>query len=256
MSLPLLKQEYVPANVGPPKYDQVYTAILTHQAKDDRTARCYLSSATDNNTSRFESGDILDPMEDVPFGIAIRSTKRHQALSFTKSELSSFAAPESIPEGPGISAVISLADSHCGVQFASGILKMKRVWTKLNPDGEFVEIFEGFVSFNVSYSGLYKGKGHGNGEKFKSAFWAVRARRDKAGKEIGLRPMTPVSISSITDDYVEVVDPVNNPANEVVQLNQVGDDPISEVFLPLIFSGYASPKLLRPQDSWEILTPT
>ena len=61
-----------------------------------------------------------------------------------------------------------------------------------------MKLFEGFVSFNVSYSGLYKRKGHGNGEKIKFAFWGVRAPRDKAGKEIGLCPMTPVSISRVS----------------------------------------------------------
>jgi len=136
-------------------------------------------------------------MEEMPFDITIDSVQRHESLLFTKSELSSFAAPDAIPEGPGISGEMELADSHCGIQSASGAFKIKRVWTKPNPDvdGEFAELFEGFVSFDVSYSGLYRRKGHGNGDSVEFAFWGVRARKDKDGKEIGLRPMIPVSVS-------------------------------------------------------------
>jgi hypothetical protein len=156
-----------------------------------------------------------DPMEEMPFDITIDSVRRHESLSFTRTELLSFAAPDAIPEGPGISGEMELADSHCGIQSASGVFKIQRVWTKPNPDvdGELVELFEGFLSFNVSYSGLYRRKGHGNGDNKKFAFWGVRARINKDGKEIGLCPMIPVSVSG----------------------EQVGDDPKSEAFLPLIF---------------------
>lgn len=182
---------------GPTKpcYDDTYKVILAKQANDDRTARCYLGPATDTDSSRFESCVIQHPMEEMPFDITINSIKRQQKLSFTKAELTMFAAPGSIPEGPGVSAVTALAEDDCGIASASGVFKMKRVWTKLNPDGEFVELFEGFVSFNVTYSGLYSRKGHGSGQKTKFAFWAVRARVEK-GKEVGLRPMTPVNVSA------------------------------------------------------------
>jgi hypothetical protein len=177
---------------APPRRNtSVYKAILTYQAKD-QTARCYLATPTNTDDSRFESGVILDPMEDMPFEIAIKAVNRQSSLPFTESELSSFAAPEAVPEGPGISATTTLAGSHCGVQSASGIFKMKRVWTKHDADGELVELFEGFASFNVSYSGLYRRKGHGPSDKYKFAFWGVRARRDNAGKEIGLHPCPPV----------------------------------------------------------------
>jgi len=102
--------------------------------------------------------------------------QRHESLSFTKSELSSFAVPDAIPEGPGISGEMGLADSHCGIQSASGVFN---VWTKPNPDvdGEFLELFEGFVSFDVSYSGLYRRKRHGNGDNIEFAFWVLEPGR-------------------------------------------------------------------------------
>lgn len=53
-------------------------------------------------------------------------------------------------EDLGISAVIALVNSHCG-------LYIKYVWTtKLNADGNFVEFRERSIPFNLSYSGLRK----------------------------------------------------------------------------------------------------
>jgi hypothetical protein len=196
MHLPFLKTEYLPANSTSPEYDRVYKTILTYQAKNDKTARCYLTSPTSVDPSRFSSPLMEDPMDEMPLDITIDFIESHESLSFTTSELSSFAAPSAIPEGPGISGEMQFIDSHCGIDYASGVFKIKRVWTKPNPDvdGEFVELFEGFVSFNVSYSGLYRRKGHGPGSDIEFAFWGVRARKDDNGKEIGLCPMAPVLV--------------------------------------------------------------
>jgi hypothetical protein len=256
MSLEFLEKEYLPSGATTPQYDAVYKSILTYQAKNDQTARCYLGSPTDGDTSRFESHVIEDPMEDMPFDIAINSVKRQASLSFTKSELASFAAPESIPNGPGISAVMALADDRCGVQSASGIFKMKRVWTKLNSDGEFVELFEGFLSFNVTHSSLYRRKGHGSGSKVKFAFWGVRARTDGAGKEIGLRPMAPVSVTF--GDFPEEPDVGDNPMDDAVshvKVNTLCPSRISCVYCLLQRSSPTMPRnYLHPQNFWATST--
>ncbi|KAJ6630423.1 hypothetical protein B0H10DRAFT_1727665, partial [Mycena sp. CBHHK59/15] len=63
----------------------------------------------------------------------------------------------------------------CGIQAASGVFQMKHAWTGKNKDGEEVQIFEGFLSFNIVHSAMYRHKGHGNGDKHNFAFWAIRA---------------------------------------------------------------------------------
>ncbi|KIJ63448.1 hypothetical protein HYDPIDRAFT_55027, partial [Hydnomerulius pinastri MD-312] len=73
----------------------------------------------------------------------------------------------------------------CGIKSARGVFKIKRVWAKVG-DGSTKELFEGFFSFSVSYDSMYKKAGHGNGAKYKFAFWGVRAMKDNTGKEIGL----------------------------------------------------------------------
>ncbi|KAJ7447748.1 hypothetical protein B0H11DRAFT_1744786, partial [Mycena galericulata] len=72
----------------------------------------------------------------------------------------------------------------CGVQSAPSVFWMKHSWTckGIGAAGEDADIFEGYLSF----SGLYRRKGHGSGDKIDFAFWSVRARRDAAGLEIGL----------------------------------------------------------------------
>src|SRR6202042_1587751 len=97
MSLPSLKREYLSANSTLPKYDEVYKTILTHQAKDDKTARCYLASPTSTNPediSCFSSRLMEDTPAEMPFDIIINSVQRRESLSFTKSELSFFATPD------------------------------------------------------------------------------------------------------------------------------------------------------------------
>ncbi len=58
-------------------------------------------------------------MEEMPFDTIIDSVQC-QSLSFTKSQLLSFSAPNVILEGPGISGKMELADSHCGIQNVCG----------------------------------------------------------------------------------------------------------------------------------------
>lgn len=148
MSLPFLKKEYLPANSTLPKYDEVYKTILTYQAKDDKTARCYLASPTSTNSedaSCFSSRLMEDPMMEMPFDIFINSIQHREGLSFTKSELSFFAAPDAIPKGPGVSGKMEL-DPRCGIKSASGVFKIKRVWTKPNPDVDGELLGEGSSS--------------------------------------------------------------------------------------------------------------
>jgi hypothetical protein len=191
MELPFLSKVYLPPGVSTPQYEELYKTILTYQAKDDRTARFFLASPTDvNDTSIFTSRAIEDPMEDYPFDIDIRSIKHHASLSLPSDKVAGAA-----PDSPGVSASMVLKDDHCGIQSASGVFKVKRVWTtKVTSSGTFAELFAGYLTFDVSYSGMYRRKGHGTGQKHKWGFWAIRARTGDDGMEVGLRPRLPVAV--------------------------------------------------------------
>ncbi|KAJ7677969.1 hypothetical protein DFH06DRAFT_976061, partial [Mycena polygramma] len=184
MDLPFLSKAYMPAGKSEPQFEELYQAILKVQEKRDYTARCLLPQLPSTANGKFIDRGSCDPMEQMPFDIAIEDLKLVDDLAFSAAERSKFLTPPQ--KGPGITGRLELADSNCGVQFAAGKFRMKHVRTVKGPEGADVEIFEGYLSFKVSYSGLYKRKGHGPGSNRVFAYWAVRGRRDTNGEEIGL----------------------------------------------------------------------
>ena len=195
MELSFLSKVYLPQGTSVPQYEELYKTILTYQAKNDKTARFFLASPTDvNDTSVFTSRVIEDPMEDFPFDISILSIKHHTSLSLPSDRLPSAASAGANPDSPGVSASMSLTDDHCGIQSASGSFKLKRIWAKATSSGTFLELFAGYLTFDVSYSGMYRRKGHGTGQKHKWGFWAIRARTGDDGMEVGLRPRLPIAV--------------------------------------------------------------
>jgi hypothetical protein len=161
-------------------------------------AQFFLPSPADaDDASILTSPAIEDPMEEAPFDISIRSIKHHMSLSLP-TDPPSVALVSPVPDSPGVSASTALKEIHCGIQSASGVFKLKRMWTKATSGDDFVELFAGHFSFNITYAALYKRRGHGTGQKHQWAFWAVRAKTGDHGKEVGPRPMLPVSLHANT----------------------------------------------------------
>ncbi|PBK64117.1 hypothetical protein ARMSODRAFT_941384 [Armillaria solidipes] len=188
MILPFLSKVYLPANSSStPQYEELYKTILTYQAKPDFSAQIVLPDAPYTKDGVAGSRALRDPMECLPYDLCLKDIKAVNKLSYTEHQKSFFLARDSDMEsGPAVTANTGIIDGGCGIQSARGKFMMKRVWTKANPDGSLIELFEGFFSLMISYSSLYKRKGHGSGDDTEFAFWAVRARKDANGKEIGL----------------------------------------------------------------------
>ena len=199
MDLPFLSKVFLPEGVSTPQYEALYQTILTYQADNDNTAQFFLASPADaDGASTLTSPAIMDPMQEVPFDISIRAIKHHMSLSLP-TEPPSVALVGPTPDSPGVSASTALEEIHCGIQSASGVFKLKRVWTKATSSGNFVELFAGHFTFNVTYGAMYKKAGYGTRQKHKWGFWAVRARTGDDGKEVGPRPMLPVSLHTNTE---------------------------------------------------------
>lgn len=198
MNLPFLSKVFLPTGASTPNYEALYQTILTYQADNDHTAQFFLASPDDaDDASTLTSPAIMDPMDEAPFDLSICSIKHHVSLSLP-TEPPSIALVCPAPDSPGVSASAALEEMHCGIQSASGAFKLKRVWTKTTSSGDFVELFAGHFLFNITYASMYKRKGHGTGQKHNWAFWAVRARTGDDGKEVGPRPMLPVSLFANT----------------------------------------------------------
>lgn len=190
MYLPFLVKLCLPPGATTPDYSAVYDRILASQAKHDYTARCFLAPQDASSSApphgRFESSSVLDPMAERPFDVTLDSFTYKRSLTFTPTERSSFQAPEHSIAGPGLVGHTGLSPA-CGIKSAKGVFKIKRVWAA-EQDGSVKELFEGFFSFSVCYDSMYRKAGHGNGAKYKFAFWGVRAMKDNMGREIGLGP--------------------------------------------------------------------
>ncbi|KAJ7723789.1 hypothetical protein B0H16DRAFT_1385179 [Mycena metata] len=191
MELPFLAKAYLPTSTSEPQFSELYETILTYQAKSDFTARCVLPASKEDSDKdndkpgRLSSAVLEDPMEGMPWDIALVDLQRVEPVVFLAKERKEFATPPRTNCGAGIEGHTVLEDSNCGVQSAGGVFRMQRAWTG-DRGGEKVEVFEGYLSFNVVYSGMYRRKGHGSGQKIGFSFWAVRARKGADGLEIGL----------------------------------------------------------------------
>ncbi|KAK7440407.1 hypothetical protein VKT23_017045 [Stygiomarasmius scandens] len=189
MSLSFLSEVYLPRGMSTPQYEKLYEAILTYQAKPDFSAQCVIPdpSGLTSQSGLMRSGGFLDPFSREPFDIAMNDIKHLEKVeSYPASLDSCFELTQPQVNVPGVRAKLCIQDGGCGINSSSGDFCMTRVWKKVDSNGQTVELFEGALEFDVSYSGLYSNKGHGNGNDANFGFWGVRARKDQDGKEIGL----------------------------------------------------------------------
>ena len=173
-------------------YAALLTVLRAYQAKSYTTARIFLPAehTSASAAGRFESRAVLDPMQEWPFDLALRSLVLKDALTFTARETSDAAKYFSEPgkaKAVGVTAAVALAHDQCGISSSKGAFKMRRAW--LSEDGKD-EVFEGVFSVSIVYSSLYRRKCDESACRKSFAFWAIRARVGEDGKEIGLGPGT------------------------------------------------------------------
>ncbi|EJF60483.1 hypothetical protein DICSQDRAFT_137572 [Dichomitus squalens LYAD-421 SS1] len=181
MELPFLNSVFTPAR----DYAALLEVIRTYQAKPDNSARIYLPADV-STAGRLQSGVIEDPLEDMPFELALSLLTLKNSLSFTACESSGAYFSEPTKASAGITGSVDLENDHCGVSSTSGSFKMRRAWVSSTGKDE---IFEGFASVKIVYSGMYRRKSFENGCTVSFPFWAIRACVGEDGKEIGLQPL-------------------------------------------------------------------
>ena len=189
MSLPFLNSVFTPAR----SYAALLATIRTYQAKPDNSAQIFLPADLDPSgraDGRFRSSAIQDPLECLPFDVALEAPALADAVAFGAREDAGspdafYSSSTSTSAVPGVTAAVALEDSHCGIASTRGVFKMRRAWA--SGDGKD-EVFEGFFKIGIVYSGLYRRKCWEDGLDVSFAFWAVRARVGAHGQEIGLGP--------------------------------------------------------------------
>ena len=184
MSLPFLNSVFRPAR----DYAALLKTIRTYQAKPDNSAQIFLPA--DLADGRFRSDAIRDPLECMPFDVALESPALADSIAFGARE--DAGSPDAFycsspSNARGITASVGLEDggSHCGISSTRGTFKMRRAW--VSEDGKD-EVFEGFFKIGIVYSGLYRRKCWEDGLDESFAFWAIRARVGADGEDIGIGP--------------------------------------------------------------------
>jgi hypothetical protein len=190
-----------------PGYDEIYHMIVGDSPTI--TAKCYLGTSVpsygenDADSEDFDADDddeqmskgqfrgttICDPFAEQPYKMIVTSIEEQPVLAFTESELDQFPTRDSDPDGPGMTAQLVLSEvGHPGVDTATGYIKFLRLWTKEGENGEILELFEAYLHIEAMFEYKVALKRRMRSDAREIAFWAIRARKDKNGREIGLSP--------------------------------------------------------------------
>ncbi|VDC00289.1 unnamed protein product [Peniophora sp. CBMAI 1063] len=182
----VLHSEFLPAGARKPRYPELYAAILEFQAKPKYTGR--LALAASGATGAYDCREIENPMSGEPPDDPIYVYNGEQSdVSLSGKEM---------PEGQegaagnfkhGFQCDLEMdvgASGGCSVGMISkikGDFKMHRVWCEGDK-----ELFEGYMRVTVTHGATLRRKGHPASANLASPIWAVRARRNEKGEEIGI----------------------------------------------------------------------
>lgn len=185
--LKFLTPEYLPQGATKPDFYRLYKKLLFFQAKPDYSMRIDLhdDGGPSAKTGRFSCPNVANPMSDEPFKPIMITRGQAKIVSFDRSEAVHSTTAGS---GPGYVARLELDASRAGCSMlssAKGNFKMHRVWEGEH-EGCGVELFEGIWDFHASHGPMLRRKGFGGSTDYDSAFWGIRALKDKEGKEIGI----------------------------------------------------------------------
>lgn len=193
-----LHEAYFPGGCQTPHFEEVYKAIL--ETGTAHAAQLYLKRDSldladgdedddldSESRGRMMGESIKDPLVEQPYNIFLTSLDEEDSLAFTDEELDDFPVRDFDPSGPGMVAKVDLSsDGHHGVvSHSGGYVKLIRVWAQQGANGELQELFEGYFTLQVNFVLKYAKK-VGFQEYQGFSFWAVRAKKDENGKEIGL----------------------------------------------------------------------
>lgn len=171
MKLSFLHDVYCPKKGKEVYPEELYLEMKKYQLKNDRTAKVNIPADYEvGKAGTFTSRIFSDPMEGLPFDIEVDSLKKAPSIQLDAQ----YSRPKNAWDGPGIVGRFTL--NTCGVSRTSGNFKIRPLWKKITASGVELELFEGSFSLDITYSSLYKRKGHGSGINCPEVpFWGIRS---------------------------------------------------------------------------------
>ncbi|KAI0047097.1 hypothetical protein FA95DRAFT_1595907 [Auriscalpium vulgare] len=175
----------IPALGAASAHAELHAALLALQATPRFTARIALRA--DDGGGRFASPVVCEPMGDEELepiyvvggrvGVDVEFEDNGEGLG------SEDGNGDGVGMGMGYEARLELDTvQNCMMSAGKGSIAMRKVWD----GGDGKEIFRGRVEMKLTYGALLSRKGFGGGVTRSFTFWAVRARKDDGGKEIGI----------------------------------------------------------------------
>lgn len=162
----MLSRDYEGFNVayanGMEDFDKIWEVANDLQARDLLIGRFNVPPYKSRSVGVFETGEMRDP-------------NSNEVYTFQLTEVS-------VRQKPAPTLRCKIVDGGCGVS-ASGSLRMYRCWHKADDDGAVMELYKGVFCVEMS---LYKRKRKGKANYCELTFWAIRARKDESGKDVGL----------------------------------------------------------------------
>ncbi|KAK0213858.1 hypothetical protein IW262DRAFT_1518160 [Armillaria fumosa] len=173
-------------------YEALYDTILEHQEKSEFSAQVAIPKApyfAEDGTAKDPEFRIKD-MDMPPFPLRLKYIRSVDAVGYTDEELDFFPDGDDDSDSvhanaPGLMADLKLANRNPSARCCSGKFLMHRSWIQTKCDGSIVELFEGYFDVSLSY-GKLEYDGHACSIDSVFGFWAVQARKDEGGKEIGI----------------------------------------------------------------------
>lgn len=182
MSLPFLHKVYRPAgtpSTATPKYADTYREILKYQAKPDYSLRCILNGDKDGTV---HSRGIRGGFDDDILPLIVHRGTIQTSMNLDAPEKNPVHTTRGIA---GYSALVGIGSSvaeQCFPITGGGRIKMHQVWQGAEPHEQ---LFEGSFYLSTKNCPTLVRKGFGRGDTYKDHFWAVRARKNEKGEEIG-----------------------------------------------------------------------
>ncbi|KAK0449042.1 uncharacterized protein EV420DRAFT_1647071 [Desarmillaria tabescens] len=166
-------------------HEALYETLMRRQVAGHADARITLRKGLWENGAAV-SADIRDPRSFIP--IPLRLTLiTEMDITYSEEELDFFVDRDDYlrTNVPGVFANLEF-ENEC-LCYSKGRFLMNRCWTKTQPDGSVVELFEGYMEMKVRNGTYFLADRGEDINMIEHAFWAIRY-----GNEVDLDDMNVV----------------------------------------------------------------
>ena len=147
-----------------PMYEATYLETIRWQTEHPGDPSAHL----DLDAAEFHWPSCAEPYGSEPYRIDVSAISRNVDVTLGKSERQYPTKSETTAQG--LQVKLKIARDGCFPDRGKGLIKIQKAW-----QGEEATqaVYECWVELDVKYSSMLREKGHGPGQSYGAAFWAV-----------------------------------------------------------------------------------